>query len=86
MYALRAAYHSTALVDADRRAALDAVTGYAPRAHTQATGGVKATPIVKLARYAIRSWRDLAGLDNQSDLNRTSVDNARQLMGVPASR
>jgi hypothetical protein len=86
MYAMRAAYHSTALVDADRRATLDAVTGYALRAHTQATGGVTATPIVKLARHAIRSWRDLAGLDNQSDLNGTSVDNARQLMLVPASR
>jgi hypothetical protein len=73
MYAMRAAYHSTALVDADRRAALDDVTGYALRAHTQATGGVNATPIVKLARHAIRSWRGLAGLDNQSDLNRTWV-------------
>jgi hypothetical protein len=69
MYALRAAYHSTALVDTDHRATLDAVTGYALRAHVLATGGTRATPIVKLTRHAIRSWRDLAGLDNQSDAN-----------------
>jgi hypothetical protein len=62
----------------------DAVTGYALRAHTQGTGGTKATPIVKLMRPAIRSWRDVAGLDNQSDANSTSVDSARQLMGVLA--
>jgi hypothetical protein len=54
MYAMRAAYHSAALVDTDHRATLDAVTGYALRAHTQATGGVRATPIVKLTRHAIR--------------------------------
>jgi hypothetical protein len=84
MYAMRAAYHSTALVDTDHRATLDAVTGYALRAHTLATGGTKATPIVKLTRHAIRSWRTLAGLDTQSDANWTSVDSARQLMGVLA--
>jgi hypothetical protein len=84
MYAMRAAYHSAALVDTDHRATLDAVTGYALRAHTQATGGIRATPIVKLARHAIRSWRGLAGLDNQSGANWTSADSARQLMGVLA--
>jgi hypothetical protein len=35
-------------------------------------------------RHAIRSWRDLAGRDNQSDANSTSVDSARQLIGVLA--
>jgi hypothetical protein len=84
MYAMRAAYHSTALVDADQEATLDAVTGYALRAHPQATGGVRATPIVKLARHAISSWRALAGLDNHNDANSTSVDSARQLIGVLA--
>jgi hypothetical protein len=74
MYAMRAAYHSTALVDTDHRATLDAVTGYALRAHTQATGGVRATPIVKLTRHAIRSWRVLAGLDNPGGADCTSVD------------
>ena len=83
-YALRAGYHSTALVDTGHRPTLDAVTGYALRAHTQGTGGDSATPIVQLTRHAIRSWRNLAGLDNQSDANSTSVDSARQLMGVLA--
>ena len=82
MYALRAAYHSTALVDTDHRATLDAVTGYALRAHAQGTGGVRATPVVKLTRHAIRSWRHLAGLDNQNDTNWTSVDRAWRLTGV----
>jgi hypothetical protein len=82
--AVRAAYQSTALVDTDHRATLDAVTGYALRAHTLATGGTEATPIVKLTRHAIRSWRTLAGLDNQSDADWASVDSARQLIGVPA--
>jgi hypothetical protein len=31
-------------------------------AHTLATGGTKATPIVELTRHAIRSWRSLAAL------------------------
>ena len=39
--AMRAAYHSTALVDTDHRAMLDAVTGYALLAHAQATGGAR---------------------------------------------
>jgi hypothetical protein len=82
--AVRAAYQSTALVDTDHRATLDVVTGYALRAHTLATGGTTATPIVKLTRHAIRSWRTLAGLDNQSDANWTSVDSAWQLIGAPA--
>jgi hypothetical protein len=36
LYAVRAAYQSTALVDTDRPAALDAVTGFALHAHTLA--------------------------------------------------
>lgn len=63
LYAVRAAYHSTALVDADNRATLDAVTGNALQAHTIATGGTKAPPIVELTRHAIRSWRGVAALD-----------------------
>jgi hypothetical protein len=84
MYAMRAAYHSAALVDTDHRATLDAVTGYALRAHTLATGGTRATPIVKLTRHAIRSWRGLAALDSHRGANWTSVDSARQLVGVLA--
>jgi hypothetical protein len=62
LYAVRAAYHSTALVDTDHRATLDAVTGNALQAHTLAAGGSTATPIVELTRHAIRSWRSLAAL------------------------
>jgi len=39
MYAIWAGYQSTALVNTDHLATLDAVTGYALRAHTLATGG-----------------------------------------------
>ena len=62
LYAVRAAYHSTALVHTDRQATLDAVIGNALHAHTLATGGTMATPIVELTRHAIRSWRGLAAL------------------------
>jgi hypothetical protein len=85
MYAMQSAYHSIALVDADHWAILDAVTGYALQAHTLATGGTRANPIVKLTRHAIRSWRALAGLDSPNDANSTSVDSARQLITVPAA-
>jgi hypothetical protein len=54
------------------------------RAHTLATGGTEATPIVELTRQAIRAWRTLAGLNTQNDLSRTSVDSARQLIAVSA--
>lgn len=83
-YAMRAAYHSIALVDTDHRATLDAVTGYALRAHMLATGGARANPIVKLTRDAISSWRALAGLASHNDANSTSVDGACQLITVPA--
>jgi hypothetical protein len=63
LYSLRAAYRSTALVDTDRQATLDAVTGNALHAHMLATGGAKIAPIVELTRHAIRSWRSLAALD-----------------------
>jgi hypothetical protein len=62
LYALRAAYQSTALVDSDRQETLDAITGNALHAHILATGGTKATPIVELTRHAIRTWRSPAAL------------------------
>jgi hypothetical protein len=65
LYAVRAAYQSTALVNTDHSATLDAITGHALHAHTLATRGTTATPIVELTRHAIRSWRDLAGLDTK---------------------
>jgi hypothetical protein len=85
LYALRAAYHSTALVEAGHRVTLDAVTGNALQAHALATKGATATPIVELTRHAIRAWRDLAGLDTNSGVSRSSVYGAHQLRGLPAN-
>ncbi|OBG27523.1 hypothetical protein [Mycobacterium sp. 852002-51057_SCH5723018] len=82
LYALRAAYHSTAVVSAGHGATLDAVTGNALQAHALATEGATATPIVELTRHAIRAWRSLAALDVETYLNWTSVDSARQLIEV----
>lgn len=84
LYAVRAAYQSTALVNTDHPAALDAVAGNALHAHTLATPGTKLTPVVELTRHAISTWRSLAGLDSHSDLSSTLVDSARQLIGTPA--
>ena len=81
LYAMRAAYHSTALVDTNHRAKLDFITGNALRAHTLATGGTKAAPIVKLTRHAIHSWRGLAGLGNGRAIDSGAVHNAMQLIG-----
>jgi hypothetical protein len=91
--AVRAAYESTALVGTGHRAALDAVTGFALRAHTLAAGErprrlrrerTMATPIVELTRNAIRSWRQLAGLDNGGDIDSAAVDHAAQFIGTSA--
>jgi hypothetical protein len=68
LYAVRAAYHSTALVHADHQTTLDAVIANALHAHTLTTGGM-ATPIVELTRHAIRSWRSLAALDSRRRLD-----------------
>jgi hypothetical protein len=83
-YALQAAYESTALMDTYDQAALDAVTGCALRAHALATGDTIENRVLKLTRHAIRSWRDLAGLDNARRMDQAAVDNAARLIGVPA--
>lgn len=64
LYALRAAYQSTAFVGADQDAKLDAVTGNALRAHELGAGGSGAACMVEITRQAIRSWQRLAGLNN----------------------
>ena len=66
LYAVRAAYHSTAIVHTDHQATLDAVTGNALHAHTLATESAEATPIVELTRHAIRAWRGLAANADRS--------------------
>ncbi len=62
LYAVRAAYQSTTLVDTDDWDTLDAVTGNALRAHRLANAETRAAHIVDVTRNAIRSWRRLAGL------------------------
>lgn len=62
LYAIRAAYQSTALVETDDWDTLDAVTGNALRAHRLANGDDGAARILEVTRNAIRSWRRLAGL------------------------
>jgi hypothetical protein len=62
LYAIRAAYQSTALVETDDWDTLDAVTGNALRAHRLANGEAGAVRILEVTRNAIRSWRRLGGL------------------------
>ena len=67
-YAVRAAYQSTALVEADDWDTLDAVTGNALKAHRLANGDAGAARILEVTRSAIRSWRRLAGLSVVSNV------------------
>jgi hypothetical protein len=62
LYAIRAAYQSTAPIDAYGQATLKAVTGNAVRAHALASRVNMATRVVEVTRHAIRAWRDLAEL------------------------
>jgi hypothetical protein len=62
LYAVRAAYQSTALIETDDWDTLDAVTGNALRAHRLANGEAGTARILEVTRNAIRSWRRLAGL------------------------
>jgi hypothetical protein len=92
LYAVRAAYESTAIVDVHHQAALDAVTGNALRAHILASGDSRGKRIVELTRDAIRSWRDLPGLaipSEQSPRQTDQPDRAaadRALLTYPAHR
>jgi len=76
VYAVRAAYQATALVNIEHSATLDAVTGNALRAHTLATEDTGAARIVKVTRHAIRSWRRLAQLDDPCYIDLASVGSA----------
>jgi len=40
--------------------------------------------VMQLIRRAIRSWRDLAGLDNARRVDQAAVDNAVRLIAMPA--
>jgi hypothetical protein len=76
LYAVRAACQATALVNTEHWETLDAVTGNALRAHTQATEGTEAARIVEVTRHAIHSWRRLARLDDPGHIDPKSVDSA----------
>jgi hypothetical protein len=72
--AIRAAYESIALVHTHNyHATLNTVTAFAVQAHARATKGT-ASRIVELTRQAIRSWRHLAGLDNQVEASPRQID------------
>ena len=76
LYAVRAGYQSTTLVDTEHCEALDAVTGNALRAHAFATEDNGAARIVEVTRHAISAWRCLAELDDPGHIDRASVDSA----------
>jgi hypothetical protein len=61
-YALRAANESTAARNV--RPTADQVALYAMNAHALGSEGTVSSRIVEFSRHAIRSWRELAGLDN----------------------
>jgi hypothetical protein len=84
VYAVRAAYESTAIVDTHHQAALDAVIGNALRAHILASGDSRRNRIVELTRHAIRSWRDLAGLANPSEPSPRQADQPDRAAAVRA--
>jgi hypothetical protein len=78
-FAIRAAYESTTLVNVRHyQSTLDAATAFAVRAHARAAADTAASRTVELASQAIRSWRQLAGLDNSANAA-TSVNNRRKV-------
>jgi hypothetical protein len=82
LYAVRAAYQSTAVTGNAHSARVDAVTGNVLRAHALAVGSTATTEVVRLTREAIRSWRRLTELCASGEPGITCV--ATQRVGVPA--
>ena len=91
--ALRAAYQSSAPLDPEDFARLDAMAAFALQAHTLAAADRPrwsrrkpdtATVLVELTRRAIQAWRDLAGLDKSDHIDAKAVHNVAQLIGTPA--
>ncbi|GBE67153.1 hypothetical protein MFM001_36150 [Mycobacterium sp. MFM001] len=72
LYAVRAAYESTTLVDTRLRVTVEEVTAYAVRAHALAARTSMASRIVEVTGHAIDSWRQLAGLDGSPSLSHTT--------------
>jgi len=70
MRAVQAAYESTTFVDNDLLMALDKVVVHAQNAYALASiDTAAASRITELTGHAIRSWRDLASLDNASNVS-----------------
>jgi hypothetical protein len=82
LYAVRAAYESTAIVATDHHAALDAVTGNALRAHILASGDARGNRMVELTHQAMRSWRHLAGLANPAARHRVNLTSLTELLRI----
>jgi hypothetical protein len=67
--AVRAAFESTRFVDGELLTSLDRVVAHAENAHAMASGTAgRAIRIAEFTGHAIRAWRDLASLDNVSEL------------------
>jgi hypothetical protein len=80
--AAQAAYETTTFVDNDLLMALDRVMIHTLNAHALASGDTTtATRITEVTGHAIRSWRHLAGLDEQSarDMSQAELDRELQL-------
>ncbi|MCV7399314.1 hypothetical protein H7K24_03995 [Mycobacterium fragae] len=84
LYAVRAAYQSTAIGATAHSARLDAVTGNVLRAHALGAGSTAATRAVRLTRHAIDSWRHLTRVGQSEDINLVPLDRATQRREVPA--
>lgn len=82
--AVRAAHQSTAPINTDHDPTLDAVTGHALRAHRRAAAVTESSRAIELARHAISSWRELAGLENVNEIDPASVETALQRIWVLA--
>jgi hypothetical protein len=69
--AVRAAFESTRFIDGELLTSLDRVVAHAENAHALASGDRNtAGRTTKFTGYAIRAWRELASLDNVSDVAR----------------
>lgn len=81
MRAVQAAYESTTFVDNDLLMALDKVGAHAENAHALASGDTStASRITEFTAHAIRSWRELAGMDNAENVSPATLDRELQLV------
>jgi hypothetical protein len=80
--AAQAAYETTTFVDNDLLMALDRVMIHTLNAHALASGDTTtATRITEVTGHAIRSWRQLAKLDEARNVSAALLDRELQLAG-----